>query len=229
MTKQFENLPECVRLPEVRPYFKSLKNKGFQLFLKRAFDIFAAALVLIILSPVLIIAALGVAIGSKGPVFYLQERVGKNGKPFKIIKFRTMIVNADKAGTQITVGGRDPRITRVGYVLRKTSVDELPQMINILKGDMSLVGTRPEVKKYVDEYTPEMMATLLLRPGVTGSSSLKYSCENEMLKDKQDPERYYIEKILPDKMAINLEYTRDFSVALDLKILCKTAVCVFKR
>lgn len=229
MIKQFGNLPECVRLPEVRPYFESLKKKNFQLFLKRAFDIFAAAVVLIILSPVLLIAALCVAIGSKGPVFYLQERVGKNGKPFKIIKFRTMIVNADKAGTQITVGGRDPRITRVGYVLRKTSVDELPQMINILKGDMSLVGTRPEVKRYVDKYTPEMMATLLLRPGVTGSSSLKYSCENEMLKDKQDPERYYIEKILPDKMAINLEYTRDFSVALDLKILCKTAVCVFKR
>ena len=229
MIKQFGNLPECVRLPEVRPYFESLKKKSFQLFLKRAFDIFVAAVVLIILSPVLLIAALCVAIGSKGPVFYLQERVGKNGKPFKIIKFRTMIVNADKAGTQITVGGRDPRITRVGYVLRKTSVDELPQMINILKGDMSLVGTRPEVKRYVDKYTPEMMATLLLRPGVTGSSSHKYSCEIEMLKDKQDPERYYIEKILPDKMAINLEYTRDFSVALDLKILCKTAVCVFKR
>lgn len=179
MIKQFENLPECVRLPEVRPYFESLKKKSFQLFLKRAFDIFVAAVVLIILSPVLLIAALCVAIGSKGPVFYLQERVGKNGKPFKIIKFRTMIVNADKAGTQITVGGRDPRITRVGYVLRKTSVDELPQMINILKGDMSLVGTRPEVKRYVDKYTPEMMATLLLRPGVTAAQALNTAAKTK--------------------------------------------------
>lgn len=229
MIKRFDDLPERVRLPEVKPYFDRLRKKSFQLFLKRVFDIFVAAVVLIILSPVLIIAALAVGIGSKGPVFYLQERVGRNGKPFRIIKFRTMVVNADKAGAQITVGGRDPRITRVGYVLRKTSIDELPQMINILKGDMSLVGTRPEVERYVKEYTPEMMATLLMRPGVTGSSSLKYSCENEMLKGQENPEEYYINKILPDKMAINLEYTRDFSVLTDLKILCKTAVCVFKR
>lgn len=229
MIRQFDRLPDAVRLAEVKPYFDSLRKKTFQLFLKRAFDITVAALVLIILSPVLLIAAVAVKVNSTGPVFFLQERIGRGGKPFKIIKFRTMVTDADKKGIQITVGGRDPRITSVGYVLRKTSVDELPQMINILKGDMSLVGTRPEVKRYVDEYTPEMMASLLLRPGVTGQSSLKYSCENDMLKDADDPERFYIEKILPDKMAINLDYTMNFSVGLDLKILCKTAVCVFKR
>ena len=212
MIRQFDRLPDAVRLEEVRPYFESLSKKRFQLFLKRLFDIAVALIVLVVLSPIFLVAAVSVAVSSKGPVFYLQQRVGLYGKPFKIIKFRTMVTDADKKGAQITVGGRDPRITSVGYVLRKTSVDELPQMINILKGDMSLVGTRPEVKRYVDEYTPEMMASLLLRPGVTGQSSLKY-----------------IEEILPDKMAINLDYTMNFSVGLDLKILCKTAVCVFKR
>ena len=229
MIRQFDRLPDAVRLEEVRPYFESLSKKRFQLFLKRLFDIAVALIVLVVLSPIFLVAAVSVAVSSKGPVFYLQQRVGLYGKPFKIIKFRTMVTDADKKGAQITVGGRDPRITSVGYVLRKTSVDELPQMINILKGDMSLVGTRPEVKRYVDEYTPEMMASLLLRPGVTGQSSLKYSCENDMLNDADDPERFYIEEILPDKMAINLDYTMNFSVGLDLKILCKTAVCVFKR
>jgi len=229
MIRQFDRLPDAVRLEEVRPYFESLSKKRFQFFLKRLFDIAVALIVLVVLSPIFLVAAVSVAVSSKGPVFYLQQRVGLYGKPFKIIKFRTMVTDADKKGAQITVGGRDPRITSVGYVLRKTSVDELPQMINILKGDMSLVGTRPEVKRYVDEYTPEMMASLLLRPGVTGQSSLKYSCENDMLKDADDPERFYIEEILPDKMAINLDYTMNFSVGLDLKILCKTAVCVFKR
>ena len=229
MIRQFDRLPDAVRLEEVRPYFESLSKKRFQLFLKRLFDIAVALIVLVVLSPIFLVAAVSVAVSSKGPVFYLQQRVGLYGKPFKIIKFRTMVTDADKKGAQITVGGRDPRITSVGYVLRKTSVDELPQMINILKGDMSLVGTRPEVKRYVDEYTPEMMASLLLRPGVTGQSILKYSCENDMLKDADDPERFYIEEILPDKMAINLDYTMNFSVGLDLKILCKTAVCVFKR
>lgn len=143
MIRQFDRLPDAVRLEEVRPYFESLSKKRFQLFLKRLFDIAVALIVLVVLSPIFLVAAVSVAVSSKGPVFYLQQRVGLYGKPFKIIKFRTMVTDADKKGAQITVGGRDPRITSVGYVLRKTSVDELPQMINILKGDMSLVGTRP--------------------------------------------------------------------------------------
>ena len=162
-------------------------------------------------------------------MFYLQKRIGRYGKPFSIIKFRTMVQNADQLGAQVTVGENDPRITKVGNALRTTRIDEFPQMINILKGDMSLVGTRPEVPRYVEKYTPEMMATLLLRPGASGEASLKYRYENDMLKDKEDPEAYYVDTILPDKMAVNLEYTGNFSLGRDVNILLRTVACVFKK
>ncbi len=227
--KQWQKLPENMQNEAVKPYFDSLTKKKFTLFVKRMMDIIIASIVILILSPILLGATIAVAVGSKGPVFYLQRRVGRFGKEFSIFKFRTMVVNADKIGAQITVGEDDPRITKVGKILRTTRIDEFPQMFNILKGDMTLVGTRPEVRKYVNEYSDEMMATLLLRPGATGAASLAYRYENEMLSGKEDPEKYYIETILPDKMAINLEYTRKLSIWEDVKILAKTVACVVKK
>lgn len=226
--KQWQKLPAHMQNEAVKPYFDILAKKNITLFFKRFFEIIIAVIILLIISPILIIAGIAVAVTSKGPVFYLQERVGRYGKPFKIIKFRTMVVNADKLGAQITVGERDPRITRVGHILRITRIDEFPQMINILKGDMSLIGTRPEVQRYVDEYTDEMMATLLLRPGATGAASVKFSKENDMLKDKENPEEYYIKTILPEKMALNLDYTKNISIGYDFKIIGQTFACVFK-
>ncbi len=229
MIGSFDKLPPEMQIEEIRPYFESLNHKRFQLFIKRFFDILIAFIVLLILSPIMLISAIFVAATSKGPIFYLQKRIGRYGKPFSIIKFRTMVQNADKIGAQVTVGENDPRITKVGHFLRVTRIDEFPQMINILKGDMSLVGTRPEVPKYVEKYSPEMMATLLLPPGASGEASLKYRYENEMLKDKEDPEQYYIETILVDKMAVNLEYTRNFSILRDISILIRTVWCVIKK
>lgn len=227
--KQWQKLPQNMQNEAVKPYFDSLQKKKFTLFVKRMMDIIIASIVIIILSPVLLGATIAVAVGSKGPVFYLQRRVGRFGKEFSIFKFRTMVVNADKIGAQITVGEDDPRITKVGKFLRTTRIDEFPQFFNILKGDMTLVGTRPEVARYVNEYNDEMMATLLLRPGATGAASLVYRYENEMLSGKEDPEKYYIETILPDKMAINLEYTKKLSIWEDIKILARTVLCVIKK
>ena len=229
LAKQWQKLPKSIQNDAVKPYFDSLVKKKFTLFIKRFIDIVVSLIMLIITSPFLLIAGIAVGVSSKGPVFYLQKRVGRYGKEFSIIKFRTMVQNADKIGTQVTVGDRDPRITKVGHFLRATRLDEFPQMINILKGDMTLVGTRPEVPRYVDKYSDEMMATLLLAPGVTGAASIAYRNENEMLAGKEDPEKYYIETILPDKMAINLEYTRTVTVWKDIKILIRTVGCVFKK
>lgn len=229
MIRRFEELPKELRLSEAKPYFEYLDSKRISLFFKRLFDIIIAFIVLVILSPIMLVSGVLVGVTSKGPVFYLQKRIGRYGKPFSIIKFRTMVQNADQLGAQVTVGENDPRITKVGNALRTTRIDEFPQMINILKGDMSLVGTRPEVPRYVEKYTPEMMATLLLRPGASGEASLKYRYENDMLKDKEDPEAYYVDTILPDKMAVNLEYTGNFSLGRDVNILLRTVACVFKK
>ena len=158
MIRRFEELPKELRLSEVKPYFEYLDSKRISLFFKRLFDIIIAFIVLVILSPIMLVSGVLVGVTSKGPVFYLQKRIGRYGKPFSIIKFRTMVQNADQLGAQVTVGENDPRITKVGNALRTTRIDEFPQMINILKGDMSLVGTRPEVPRYVEKYTPEMMA-----------------------------------------------------------------------
>lgn len=189
--------------------------------LKRLFDIVVSGIALLVLSVVFAIIAIAVKLSGKGPVFYLQTRVGLNGTDFTILKFRTMHTGADKAGL-LTVGGRDNRITGVGYFLRKYKLDELPQLINVLKGDMSLVGPRPEVRKYVSLYTPEQMMVLSVKPGITEYASIIYSNENEILGKAADPEKEYIQNIMPAKLALNLKYVRERNFWMDIKILTKT-------
>ncbi len=226
--KQFEKLPTSMQNDSVKKYYDILENKRTVFAVKRFFDVFICALLLAITSPVLLICAILVKCTSKGPVFYRQERVGRYDTTFRIFKFRTMVQNADKIGTKITVGEKDPRITKFGSFLRKTRLDEFPQFINVLLGHMSLVGPRPEVRHYVNEYTNEMMATLLVRPGITGMASIEFRYENDMLDGKEDPEQYYIDVILPKKMNINLDYLKNISLKEDFLILCRTVACAFK-
>lgn len=195
--------------------------------IKRLFDILASGLGLIILSPLFLILALCIKIDSVGPVFYKQLRVGKNGKDFYLFKFRSMCKGSDKKGL-ITVGGRDPRVTRTGYYIRKYKLDELPQLINVFIGEMSLVGPRPEVRKYVEMYTPEQQKVLSVRPGITDLASICYRNENELLAQAKNPEEYYIHMIMPDKLRINLEYVRHSSFFYDLKLIFKTFVEIFR-
>ncbi len=213
----------------VKPYFDYLQTRKCSLFFKRAMDIVVSLILLILMLPFMLVAGIAVKLTSKGPMFYLQKRIGLYGKPFSIYKFRTMVQNADKLGAHVTVGEKDPRITKVGHILRITRVDEFPQMLNVLKGDMTIIGTRPEVPRYVEQYTDEMKATLLMQPGASGAASIAYSKENEMLKDKENPEQYYIDTILPDKMAINLNYLREFSLWKDLVLIFRTVLCVFQK
>lgn len=191
--------------------------------LKRIFDFVVALVFLIILSPVFIIIAISIKFSGKGPVFYLQKRVGYNGKDFMIYKFRTMYTGSDKAGL-LTVGGRDSRITNVGYLLRKYKMDELPQIFNVIFGSMSLVGPRPEVRKYVDMYTQDQLRVLTVRPGITDYASIEYSNENEILGKSSDPEKDYINVIMPEKLKLNLKYIKDKSFITDIKILTATLV-----
>ena len=187
----------------------------------RLFDIFFSALGLIILFPFFIVFYLLIKIESKGGSFYIQERIGKNGKPFGLYKFRSMRVGSDAEGL-LTVGERDNRITRIGYVLRKTKIDELPQLLNVLKGDMSLVGPRPEVRKYTDMYTEEQRKVLCVRPGITDYASIEYVNENELLSKADDPERMYIEKVMPDKIKLNMKYLEHYTVGEYFKIIFLT-------
>lgn len=173
--------------------------------MKRIIDIMASGCGLLVLSPIFLILAIWIKLDSKGPVFYRQVRVGKNGKDFRIFKFRSMVVNADK-GSLITVGGRDPRITRSGYYIRKYKLDELAQLINVFIGDMSLVGPRPEVRKYVDLYTEEQKKVLTVRPGITDYASIEYMDENVLLEKSSDPDKTYIEEIMPAKIELNMRY-----------------------
>lgn len=189
--------------------------------MKRLFDILASFIGLIIISPVFLILGIWIKLDSKGPVFYKQIRVGRGNKDFFLYKFRSMQVGADKDGL-ITVGGRDPRVTRSGYYIRKYKLDEFPQLINVLKGDMSLVGPRPEVRKYVEMYTPEQMHVLDVRPGITDLASIRYRNENELLEKAEDPDKYYIEVIMQDKLRINLEYVRNHSFLYDIKLIFGT-------
>ena len=189
--------------------------------MKRLFDIVASGCGLIILSPLFVILAIWIKLDSPGPVFYRQVRVGRQNKDFRIFKFRSMRLGADKQGL-ITVGGRDPRVTRSGYFIRKYKLDEFPQLINVFVGDMSLVGPRPEVRKYVDMYTEEQMRVLDVRPGITDLASIRYRNENELLEKAADPDQYYVEVIMQDKLAINLEYVANHSFWYDLKLIFKT-------
>lgn len=176
---------------------------------------------LLVLSPLFLLLAIWIKCDSKGPVFYRQVRVGRNNRDFRLYKFRSMRVGSDKKGL-ITIGGHDPRVTRSGYFIRKYKLDELPQLINVFAGDMSLVGPRPEVRKYVDMYTPEQMHVLDVRPGVTDMASIRYRNENELLEQVDDPDRYYVDVIMQDKLRLNLEYVQRNSFWFDLKLIFET-------
>ena len=189
--------------------------------MKRLFDIVASGLGLIVLSPLFLILAIWIKLDSKGPVFYRQVRVGYKNKDFRIFKFRSMRVGADK-GSLVTIGGRDPRVTKSGYWIRKFKLDELPQLINVFIGDMSLVGPRPEVRHYVDYWTPEQMHVLDVRPGITDPASIKFRNENELMEQAEDPEKYYIEVIMQEKIILYLEYVEKHSFWYDLGLILKT-------
>lgn len=188
---------------------------------KRIFDIIFSFFGLIVLSPLLILISLLIALGSRGGVFFLQTRVGRNNKDFRLIKFRTMKVHSEHKGL-FTIGQRDPRVTRMGYFLRKYKIDEFPQLINVIKGDMSIVGPRPEVRKYVELYTPDQSLVLTVRPGITGLASLEYVHENKMLGESDNPEETYLKEMMPRKLELNLEYVRSASFITDLKLILKT-------
>ena len=229
--KKFESLPVELQTEQVRPYYEALAAKRGQLFLKRAFDILVSAILLLLLSPILLFFAIWIKLDSPGPVFYRQERVTSYGRIFRIFKFRTMKVDADKMGSLVTLKN-DDRITRVGHVIRRYRLDELPQLLNILTGDMSLVGTRPEVAKYVAAYTPEMKATLLLPAGVTSMASILFKDEEELIAkfilEGMEVDDIYITKVLPEKMHYNLSYLKNYSFLGDLKLMVRTVLKVFK-
>ena len=204
-----------------------LRERSVHLALKRLMDIVVSGCALAVLWPVLLLIAIAIKIDDPGPVFYRQVRVGRGGKTFRIYKFRTMVVDADKKGLAITVG-RDNRITRMGAFLRKTKLDELAQLINVFTGEMSFVGPRPEVPKYVDMYTPYQRQVLLVRPGITDYTSIAYRNENDLLAGADDPEKMYIEKIMPDKIELNMKYLREISPLADIRLILSTIVAVIR-
>lgn len=218
---KWEELPDNIRVEEVRKYYDILTRKNVSLVLKRAFDVVASLLMLIIISPLFFILAIAIKIDSKGPVFYRQVRVTQYGKEFRIHKFRSMCVGADRKGSLVTVG-EDNRVTRVGGIIRKYRLDEISQLLDILAGDMSFVGVRPEVPRYVSTYTPEMMATLLLPAGVTSLTSIYYKDEAELLSSAFDPEKTYIEVVLPEKMKYNLKGIENYNFWIDVKLMIMT-------
>ena len=204
-----------------------LEKRKLQLALKRAMDIVISGGALAVLWPVLLLIALAIKIDDPGPVFYRQVRVGKDGREFRIFKFRTMVVDADKKGLQITVG-RDNRITRMGRLLRKTKLDELAQLINVFVGEMSFVGPRPEVPKYVNLYTPYQRQVLLVRPGITDYASIAYRNENDMLEGAEDPEKMYIDVIMPDMIELNMKYLHEISPLADIRLIFSTIAAVIR-
>lgn len=223
----WNNLPPEMQTDEVREYYDILSQKKAELFFKRMFDIVVSSVMLIILSPVFLVLAIAIKLDSKGPVFYRQERITQYGRPFKIHKFRTMVQNADK-GLQVTVGN-DTRITRVGKLIRNCRLDEIAQLLDVISGNLTLVGVRPESPRYVNEYTNEMMATLLLPAGVTNLTSIYYKDEAKLLDDAEDADRVYIDVILPQKMFYNLEGIKKFSFWSDIKIMFMTFFAVLGK
>lgn len=224
---KWEALPETMQTPQVREYYDILDKKRGSLFCKRLFDIGVSAVMLVLLSPVFLVLAVAIKLDSPGPVFYRQVRLTQYGKPFRIFKFRTMVQGADK-GSQVTVGG-DSRITRVGKVIRKCRLDEIGQLLDVFRGTMTFVGTRPEVPKYVASYTPEMLATFLLPAGVTSLTSIYYKDEERLLNGAEDSDRVYVEKILPGKMRYNLEGIRSFGFFKDIKIMGMTFLAMLGK
>ncbi len=228
LLKHWEDLPDFMRNDAVRPYYDVLKKHKISLIIKRLFDVIVSLILLLILLPILLIIAIAVKLDSPGSVFFRQERITAYGRKFRIWKFRTMIANADKIGTQVTIS-HDRRITRVGKILRGVRLDELPQLINILTGDMSFVGTRPEVAKYVDAYKPEYYATLLLPAGVTSEASIRYKDEDRLLAETDNVDKTYIDEILPVKMIWNLESIKSFSFPRELLTMIRTVLAVLGK
>ena len=231
LLKKYEDLPENLKNEKVLEYYNILNKKKFSLLLKRIGDILISTILLVLLSPIMLILAVLIKLDSKGPVFYRQERITKYGKVFRIFKFRTMVQNADKLGSLVTEDN-DPRISHVGNILRDCRLDEIPQLINIFLGDMSFVGTRPEVRRYVEAYTDEMVATLLLPAGVTSLASIMYKDEaveiSQYTEQGYTADEAYIKFILPKKMKYNLAYLSDLSIGYDIKLMIKTVLAVIK-
>ena len=225
---KWEDLPTELQTDAVKPYYDILKKKQASLVFKRIFDIVVSAIMLLILSPVFLILAVAIKLDSPGPVFYRQVRVTQYGKHFRIFKFRSMVSNADKIGTQVTVGN-DSRITRVGKLIRKCRLDELCQLIDVFRGTMTFVGTRPEVPKYVEAYTPAMLATLLLPAGVTSLASIFYKDEDRLLEGAEDVDKTYITEVLPGKMRYNLKAIKTFSFFGDIKVMFMTVFAVLGK
>ena len=226
MVPSWKYVPQDMRTLEVRKYYNSLRKKKWTLRLKRCFDVVCALILIVVLAIPMVIIAVLIKLDSKGSVFYRQERVTQYGKVFRIFKFRTMVEDADKIGAHVTTS-EDPRITRMGSKLRKSRLDEFPQLFNVLTGDMTFVGTRPEALRYVDAYSNEMNATLLLPAGITSMTSIEYKDEDELLKDADDPDKVYVEQILPEKMKYNLEYIENLSLKRDWDTLIMTVKRVF--
>lgn len=224
---KWENLPSEMQTEEVKKYYDILKKKRVSLFFKRLFDIIVSSIMLIVLSPIFLILAVAIKIDSRGPVFYRQVRVTQYNKKFRIFKFRSMVQNADK-GSQVTVSG-DARVTRVGKLVRKCRLDEISQLIDVFRGKMTFVGTRPEVSKYTEQYTPEMMATLLLPAGITSLASIYYKDEAELLDAAEDTDRIYVEEVLPAKMYYNLKAIEKFSFFGDIKVMFMTVFAMFGK
>lgn len=228
MLKKWEILPDYMQNDEVRVYYDSLQKKKVSMFLKRVMDLVGGLILLILLAIPMIIISIMIKLDSEGPVFYRQERITTYGKHFKIHKFRTMVSNADKIGSTVTVGN-DSRITKVGAKLRGCRLDELPQVLDLITGNMSFVGTRPEAVKYVEQYKPEYMATLLLPAGITSEASIRYKDEAELLDASSDVDKTYIEEVLPGKMKYNLDSIKNFSFFGDIATMFRTVLAVLGK
>lgn len=225
MLPDWKDLPDEMKNDTVKKYYKSLAKKESTLIIKRMFDVWMSVFLLVFLMPVILVMAVLIKLDSKGPVIFKQTRVTAGNKDFTIYKFRSMVNDAPKLGTSVTVAS-DMRITKVGQFMRKYRIDEIPQLVNVLKGEMTFVGTRPEVRKYVDAYTPAMIATLLLPAGITSEASIMYKEEDELLASAEDADQVYIQDILPEKMKYNLKSIRKFSLLNDLATMIKTVIAV---
>lgn len=225
--KKWSELPKNMQTDAVKVYYDILKTKTASLILKRIFDIIVSSVLIVVCSPIMLILAICIKIDSKGPVMFRQRRVTTYNRVFRIFKFRTMVNDAEKKGTQVTTNN-DPRVTKVGKLIRGCRLDELPQLFNVFLGDMTFVGTRPEVEKYVAAYTDEMMATLLLPAGITSVASIKYKDEERLLEAAENTDEVYINEVLPEKMKYNLEALKNFSFFGDIKIMFQTVLAVLK-
>ena len=225
--KKWEDLPDFMRVDEVKPYYLILEKKSFSLALKRVFDIITSIILILLFSPIMLIVSLLIKLDSPGPIIYKQVRITQYGRSFKVYKFRTMVNDADKMGTHVTTQN-DNRITRVGKKIRDCRLDEFPQLFNVLKGDMSFVGTRPEAVKYFESYTDKMKATLLLPAGITSMASIMFKDEAAILSNETNVDKVYIEKVLPQKMEYNLRSIEEFSLIRDITVMFNTITAVIR-